>query len=180
MSVVAVLGGALGGFDELARLQDVAAVYAVNDAAAEYPGRLAAFVTLHPEKLPAWLDKRRSAGLPEPDAVVAHEMKPRVTEAVDYRWPGMTGSGSSGLFAVKVALEKTSLPIVLCGVPMTPAGTHYENSSFRSECHAFTDAWRIALPYLRERVRSSSGWTAELLGTYHPAGGTPAFTSERL
>lgn len=168
MSIAAVLGGARGGFDELAALRDVAAVFAVNDAAAEYPGPLAAFVTLHHEKLPLWLAHRRAAGFPEPDEIIAHEDAPNVTRVVDYRWPGMNASGSSGLFAVKIALEQTELPVVLCGVPMDAAGTHYAQSTFANDVGAFRDAWNIALPRLKDRVRSMSGWTAELLGRHDP------------
>lgn len=185
MRVAAVLGGATGGLDELAQLRamvTVDAVFAVNDAAADYDGNLAAFVTLHPEHLPRWLGARRSAGRIEPYEVVAHEQKPGVTRVVDYMWPGMNASGSSGLFAAKVALEKFD-HVVLCGVPMQAARAHYFNSDPWDEVNGFTDAWRIALPHLAN-VRSMSGWTAELLGKpdiafLHPAGGTPESLAAR-
>lgn len=164
--LAAVLGGAAGGFDQLASLPPCP-VFGVNDAAAEYPGQLAAFVTLHPEKLSMWLDKRRTAGLPELNEVIAHEAHPLVTRVMDYRWPGMNASGSSGLFATKAALEKAER-VALCGVPMTAAGTHYTESTFRNDVGGFLGAWEIALPYLRERVRSFSGWTGELLGKPTP------------
>lgn len=160
--VAAVLGGASGGLAELASVQfDV--VFAVNDAAAEYKGDLAAFVTLHPEKLPQWMTQRRAAGLPEPGEVVAHIEAPHVTRVADYRWPGMNASGSSGLFAVKIALERFDR-VILCGVPMLASRAHYFNSAAWDEVEAFRDAWNIALPHLKN-VRSCSGWTAELLGT---------------
>lgn len=161
MYVAAVLGGAAGGLDELASVPHDA-VIAVNDAAAEYRGPLFAFVTLHPEKLPLWLAKRRALGLPDPDEVIAHEPHPMVTRVADYRFPGMNASGSSGLFAVKIALDWFD-DVVLCGVPMDPVRTHYAESSFRNDAGSFLDAWQIAKPHLT-RVRSCSGWTAELLG----------------
>lgn len=157
--IAAVLGGASGGFDELAALGPVDAVYAVNDAASEYPGELAAFVTLHPEKLHKWLPLR-SAPTGE---VIAHEAHPLVTRAVDYRFPGMNASGSSGLFATKIALEAGADRVVLCGVPMDAVRAHYFDPTAWSEVEAFRDAWHIALPHL-SKVRSMSGWTAELLG----------------
>lgn len=194
MRVAAVLGGAAGGLNELAQLRAMAtvdAVFAINDAACDYDGYLAAFVTLHPEFLldgKAWLTKRRAAGRSEPREVIAHEMKPGVTRVVDYLWPGMNASGSSGLFAAKVALEQFDR-VVLCGVPMQAERAHYFDAAPWHDVNGFTDAWRIALPHLAN-VRSMSGWTAELLGrpdssflrpfVTHPAGGTPVLNSEML
>lgn len=180
--IAAVLGGATGGLDELSTLRHVDGVFAVNDMAVDYPGRLAAFATLHPEKLPRWLADRRAGKLPEPDEIVAHEQHPHVTRVVDYRWPGMTASGSSGLFAVKVALE-TFDRVVLCGVPMNAERAHYFHSAPWRDVGSFRDAWITALPFLKN-VRSLSGWTAELLGFpdhefLHPAGGTPESRTAR-
>jgi hypothetical protein len=166
--IVAVLGSATNGLAELAHLRTLApvsAVYAVNDAAAEYPGDLAAFVTLHPEKLDAWLSIRnRVDNLHKTCEVIAHEAHPRVTRVVDYRWPGMNASGSSGLFAVKVALESQPLPVVLCGVPMDAMRAHYNNTLPWFEVDSFWNAWTVALPHIKDRVRSMSGATAQLLG----------------
>lgn len=187
MSLAAVLGGATNGLAELVHLRTLApvnAVYAVNDAAAEYPGDLAAFVTLHPEKLDAWLSIRnRVDNLHKTCEVIAHEAHPRVTRVVDYRWPGMNASGSSGLFAVKVALESFDR-VVLCGVPMDAMRAHYNNTLPWFEVDSFWPAWEIALPYIKDRVRSMSGATAQLLGMptkefLHPAGGMPVLTAGR-
>lgn len=169
--IAAVLGGANGGLDDLRsfqRLAKVRAVFAVNDAAAEYPGPLAAFVTLHPEKLPVWLERRWALELPAPDEIVAHEAQKGVTRVVDYRWPGMNASGSSGLFAVKVALEAGFDRVVLCGVPMDTSRTRHAMSTFHNDRGSFLDAWKIALPHLRDRVRSFNGWTRDLLGPPTP------------
>lgn len=138
-------------------------MFAVNDAAVDYPGALTAFCTLHPEKLAMWLAARRAAGRPDPADVIAHQRHPLVDEVLDYQWPGMTGSGSSGLFAVKAALLR-GYRVVCCGVPMDGKRTHYSNSTFKSDVNAFRDAWLIAKPRM-QNVRSMSGWTAELLGT---------------
>lgn len=186
--VAAVLGGASGGYEELATLRDMAdvvAVYAVNDAAADYEGELAAFVTLHPEKLPGWLAARRDAGRPEPREVIAHEQKAHVTRVVDYRWPGMTSSGSSGLFAAKIAMETQPYPVVLCGVPMDANRAHYFNFATWNDVNGFFRGWEAAHQFIKDRVRSMSGWTAEFLGRptpefLTPAGGMPVLNSERL
>lgn len=165
MQIAAVLGGASNNMAELATLRrmcDVAAVYAVNDAAVDFPDNLAAFVTLHPEHLPKWLAKRAGLMLPRPREVIGHEAHPDVTHVVDYQWPGMNASGSSGLFAVKVALERFP-KVVLCGVPMEAARAHYFDAAPWAEVDSFWAAWSIALPHL-VNVRSMSGRTAQMLG----------------
>lgn len=179
--IAAVLGGAAGGFEELEYLRTlcrVEAVYAVNDAAADYPGDLAAFVTLHPEKLPHWLSIRaRVDNLHKTCEVVSHEAKPGVTRVVDYRWPGMQASGSSGLFAVKVALERFER-VVCCGIPMDADRNHYFSAEPWYEVGSFWEAWcEQAYMHIKDRVRSMSGRTAQLLGMPTKeflAGGMPA------
>lgn len=170
LGIAVVLGGAAGAFDELSRasqIQPVRYLVAVNDAASHYPGKLDAFVTLHHEKLPGWLGARRTAGLPEPAAVIAHTAHRMVTEVVDYQFPGQTGSGSSGLFATKIALERTALPVVLCGVPMDAERAHFFCAAPWDQVTQFRAAWEWAAKDGRlTRVRSMSGWTAELLGQY--------------
>ncbi|WP_448043800.1 hypothetical protein [Bradyrhizobium liaoningense] len=165
--IAAVLGGATRGLAELETLRTLApvdAVFAVNDAAAAYHHPdLHSFVTLHPEKLPQWLALRANVDkLHKPD-IVAHCEHPLVTQVVDYRWPGMNASGSSGLFAVKVALEKYDR-VVLCGVPMDVMRAHFFDSAPWFDVDSFWDAWHVALPHIKDRVRSMSGRTANLLG----------------
>lgn len=166
--ITVVLGGAAGAWDELvaaSRIAPVRYIFAVNDAAMHYPGRLDVFVTLHPEKLSGWLGARRTAGLPEPGAVIAHAPHALVTEVVDYQWPEQRLSGSSGLFATKVALERTTLPVVLCGVPMDASRAHFFNDQPWTDVDQFRAAW-LSVKLRLARVRSMSGWTADLLGRF--------------
>lgn len=172
IGIAVVLGSAAGNWDELSRASQIAPVrylVAVNDAACHYPGQVDAFVTLHPEKLSGWLGARRTAGLSEPATVIAHTKNQHVTEVEEYQWPEMRAgagkSGSSGLFAVKIALERTALPVVLCGVPLEENRAHFFCDAAWDEVRQFRDAWGLVLPRLT-RVRSMSGWTAELLGQY--------------
>ena len=168
--LAAVLGGAAGAFTELEMLRGMAnvqGVYAVNDAAAQYPGPLEAFVTLHPEKLPEWRPLRSNVDSSHKCEYVAHSEHPLVTRVADYRWPGMNASGSSGLFAVKVALEKYDR-VVCCGVPMDASRAHFFDSRPWVDVDSFWQAWLAALPYIATRVRSMSGRTAELLGRPTP------------
>lgn len=166
MTLAAVLGGAAGGMAELENLRTFAhvnAVYAVNDAAAEYPGELEAFVTLHPEKLNHWLTIRRHIDGQRTKEVIAHEMGFGVTRVSDYHWPNMTSSGSSGLFAVKVALEKFD-KVVLCGVPMDAKRAHFFSPDPWFEVDSFWSAWETSMQFIEKRVRSMSGRTRDLLG----------------
>lgn len=171
IGIAVVLGSAKGNWDELSRASQIAPVrylVAVNDAACHYPGQVDAFVTLHPEKISGWLGARRTAGLPEPRTVIAHTANPHVTEVAEYQWPEMRAaskSGSSGLFAVKIALVRTALPVVLCGVPLDGDRAHFFCDAAWDQVTQFRDAWGLVLPRL-SRVRSMSGWTATLLGEF--------------
>lgn len=168
MRVALVLGGASCVWDDAAAAMPFCepdAVYAANDIGARWAGLLAVWATLHPEKMAGWRAERAGRGFPEAIEHVGHEMgNPGIDRAANYLWPGMNASGSSGLFAVKVALEAGFDRIILAGVPMQAAGAHFFNPAEWAEVGSFTEAWRIALPRIQGRVKSMSGWTAELLG----------------
>ena len=167
MLTALVLGGAATVWDDAAAALDMfdpGMVLAVNDIAARWTGQVDYLVTLHPEKLPMWQAQRLRRGMNGP-ATVAHE--PPADVVMDYRFPGMNASGSSGLFAVKVALEAGADRVVLAGVPMTPT-PHFFDAGHWGERESFAGAWEIALPHIAGRVRSLSGWTRELLGAPTP------------
>lgn len=88
-----------------------------------------------------------------------------VTDCVEAKFlPHQFVSGSSGLFAVKVALIDLGYEdVVLCGVPMT-ATPHFDDNVPWPEVDLFKLGWEQALPQIDGRVRSMSGWTRELLG----------------
>lgn len=166
-------------WDDLAqarRLAEFNAVIAVNDAGAAHEGELDVWATLHAEKLPGWVRQRAENGFPPARAIAAHagnseQGNPRsypVDHIIDYCWPGMNASGSSGLFAVKVAIELGFDRIVLCGVPMRAADAHFFDSQPWGEVESFTAAWPVALPFIADKTRSMSGWTQELLGAPTP------------
>jgi hypothetical protein len=78
----------------------------------------------------------------------------------------MNASGSSGLFAVKVALEAGAERVVLAGVPLVASARHVERPVGPwHERDSFVDAWHIAEPHIAGRVKSMSGWTREFLGS---------------
>src|SRR5690606_1278796 len=106
--VALCLGGADGVQDEWEAAQGLATfdyVVACNDVGTIWPGRLDAWVTLHPEYLPRWIEQRRANGYRDAARYLAHgDYLPDWMELVEFRFPGQSNSGSSGLFAAKVAL----------------------------------------------------------------------------
>ena len=156
-----VLGGAASVFDDAERVLEMAefdAVIATNDAGAHWSGRLDQWATLHPEKLPRWERDRRTRGYPGGYVRWSHAEKPHIDRVtMDWR-------GSSGLFAVKVALELRFDRVVLCGVPMAADGAHFFDAAEWAACRGYLNAWNTRHKELAGRVRSMSGWTARLLG----------------
>lgn len=153
------------------------AVLCVNDVGTVYEDPIQYWCTLHPEKFHKWQSLRAENGFNtdyqawsyEPNSPLeTREVKPRIDKWTDYRYPGTDGSGSSGLFAVKVAQEQGFNRIVLAGVPMKGTEAHFFDDKPWSERDQFLVAWEIAKPFLRDTVRSMSGWTRKLLGAPTP------------
>lgn len=171
MRTAIVLGG--GGtvwadVEQALSLGRYAEVWACNDVAAVWPGRLDGAVSLHPDKLPGWLAQRAKAGLPAPRKVFGQLTTtlvriPKGVELIEDKFPGQTRCGSSGLFALKAALDHCDRA-VLCGVPMEPRGAHFFHPAEWWAAHHYRTAWEEALPEIKDRARSLSGWTRELLG----------------
>lgn len=164
-----VLGGARCVWEDLSEAQKLFSpdgVVCVNDIGVDYPERVDFWCTLHPEKFEHWQSLRARKARNMDFIAYAHEPRDgvRIDKITDYRYPGMTSSGSSGLLAVKVAQEEGFERIVLCGVPMSFQGHYFEGASVSwDDKDSFAPAWEIALPRLGN-VRSMSGWTRELLG----------------
>lgn len=148
----------LGGGDTL--WNDIAAlpfdinsrtIIAVNDAIKHYKGRIDYAVSLHPEKLKGWVNK--------PCTVISHK---RVHGAPINRVVPELWGGSSGLYAVQIALKELGAEeVILCGVPITPT-PHFWGETW-SDAEKYRKAW-IKNKNELAKVRSMSGWTAELLG----------------
>jgi len=164
-----ILGGAACVWDDLARAErlcDVDCVIAINDAGASHNGHLDHWVSLHPEKFQVWMDRRNRRRLPPPGTVWFHR---GVGEREVRRFGGEFQStedwgGSSGLFAVKVALEQGASHVILCGVPMDPEQGHYFDEKPWKDGRRYHAAWEKRREEMADRVRSMSGWTARLLG----------------
>lgn len=129
------------------------------------------WITLHPEYMDNYRAQRRERGLPDCYEIIAppinevgtHWQHP-ADRRVSYRWPGMSSSGSSGLYAAKVALDDGCDGVVLAGIPMIREGNHFTRGKPWVQRDCFMDGWAQALPVIKGKVRSISGWTAETLG----------------
>lgn len=169
-----MLGGAACVWNDAAAALDLFApdlVVAANDIGARWVGLIDAWVTLHPEKMERWRAARERRGLPPAREHIGHFGRfedPGIDRRIDHLWPGTT-SGSSGLFAAKVALELGADRVVLAGVPLTVDGAHFFDPRPWTDRAGFVRGWQTALPHIKDRVRSLSGWTRELLGAPTPA-----------
>lgn len=171
-----VLGGADCLEADLAAYQgDIDGVVACNIGGVVWPGDLDAWVTLHANQWVNnrhnWLLDRASRGYPSPLALYTHQMPDPKFEAegiklTDYHFPEIGKSGSSGMFALKVALVDLGFDnAVLCGMPMDerPHALDREKLPWNSYQN-FRGIWADMPDAYCERTRSMSGWTKTLLG----------------
>ena len=177
-----VLGGADCLWDDIeAYTGPVDAVVACNDAGYAWSGGLAAWVTLHPlnwtRPKDAWLARREANGYP-PAPLYTHDLRhaPEGAIKTPYCFPGQEHSGSSGMFAAKVALADLGFDrVILCGIPMSPmkhiTGAdhwHTQPNGHGKKVSALPDRylkrWRDVPAEFTGRIRSMSGATRDLFG----------------
>jgi hypothetical protein len=147
-----------------------AAIIATNAAGVYYPGHVDHWVTLHPEwwlglpdSMPGWMDQRRIRGgnldaVRWSDRGLPHWAQWNV-DRITPRW-----RGTSGLLAVKVAVELGFPRIVLCGIPMEDRGHFDEPAKGFAGATTFQTEWRQVMHHFDGRVRSMSGWTRKVHG----------------
>lgn len=140
---------------------------AINKSIEDFPGSIDIAASLHPEKMGDWLDIRETREYSAPKLVVGHRDSKYINKVIDYKWPEMSYSGSSGLYAVKIALDYLKADrIILAGVPMTSAAHYYKKPGSLWGAHIdYWGAWNEVLPRIKDCVRSYSGKTRELLGS---------------
>lgn len=168
MTVALCLGGAHGAQGDWSQAMTLGRydyVVACNDIGAIWPGQLDAWVTLHPEKMAGWRLSRQRNGFPEARRHLAHDdYLADGIELVEFRFPGQAASGSSGLFAAKVALcDLKADRAVLAGIPLD-RGPHFFDQIDWPNASEFIPTWKSLQPSILSRLRSMSGWTANFLG----------------
>lgn len=175
MRAALVLGGAGNVWDDVdaaLSLGEFAGVVACNDVGASWPGHLDAWVSLHAEKFGIWATQRTAAGYPPAGVILAHNeqcgrkgLPLCVSGRTEFRFPGQRETGSSGLFALKVALVDMGFDkAVLCGVPMDAAPGHFFDPAAWRGAVSHRRGWHEVLPAIQHKARSMSGWTRDLLG----------------
>lgn len=176
MTTALVLGGGACVWSDVEAalsLGEFDGVVTCNDVTAAWPGPIDACASLHASSWPRWIAQRDRRGYPRPGRIFGHdgatgtikgELAP-LAEFTPYKFPGQDRTGSSGLFALKVALIDLGFDrAALCGVPMTVAERHFFDPKEWRGALSHRKGWEQALPQIKGRARSMSGWTAELLG----------------
>lgn len=152
---VLIIGSSASVRADLGRIQrsDFDSVIGVNQAAIEF-GPVDFHITLHPDQF-----AYRKAG-----RMVSYRNELGVDEVFDWRWPQIkNNSGSSGLYAVKYALDRLNADyIVLAGIGMDES-PHFDGRPWK-DFSRYRKAWPAVLPAIKGKVYSLSGWTAKLLG----------------
>lgn len=188
-----VVGCARSVWDEVDAAQKLTkfdAVYCVKQAGIHWPGKFQVWATLHPEYMCGenerginYIAERKALGLPDGYEIVSpldgevgsHAGKCKQSRKVTYRWPGMNASASSGIYAAKIALDDGFERVVLAGIPFNSNAGHFLPSTRNVNNEVRGKVWNqqenflpgllIAKKYMAGKVRSMSGYTAEILGS---------------
>ncbi len=168
---VLVIGGSNRVWDEVDEaksITDFDSIVCVNVSGTVFVGRVDHWVSFHTLLLPKWIERRAQAQLPPALNYWTSDYKGKgrpKTEVAGFPLKQIRcDGGSSGLIATKVALHIGGTHVILAGIPMDADRAHFDSEAPWKEATAYREAWLASLPGLKDRVRSMSGWTAELLG----------------
>lgn len=131
------------------------------DSVEKYLDHAVYFATYHTSDIGPAFDRRKAAGGNTDYMIIAHQ--PHIDNAtgqdlVDLIIPFEPPTGSSALLGVLAGVKLGYEKIILCGCPLT--GTNdkeYDYANFRA-------GWTAKLAVIKDKARSMSGWTMELLG----------------
>ena len=171
MKSALILGGAACVWEDMEAAQALGhydATIAINDVLEYYDGEIDYAVSLHPQKYAEWMKERDRKDFSTPKCFVAYTgfhsaNAHKIDLIIPFLWPGQAKSGSSGLFAVKVAIDQGFKKIVLCGIPMD-LRPHFFSAKEWTASDGFWKAWPAMADHFKTETRSMSGRTQELLG----------------
>lgn len=137
-------------------------VVCVNDAIKVCPVKPVAFCTIHSVGVPSRFIP------PAMDTSGVKMFTHRPVHGFDSRVVRAKWQGTSGLYGVQIALDELGFAgVILAGVPMDAgAGTNYGRETWADDefVAKMRPEWLRAMPTLKDRTRSMSGWTRALLG----------------
>jgi hypothetical protein len=166
MTLALVVGGARCVWDDAVEVYRRATpdlVIVANDMIPRWPFPLDHAVTLHPQKLPGWLNARLAIGRDRPRVVWSHCREANV-DRVTADW-----QGSSALLALKIALvELKADAAVLAGVPLDRSPHFIRSTGEWTDAHTFVAGWRARQKEVEPRTRSMSGWPRTMFGEPTP------------
>jgi len=131
------------------------------DSVEKIPWPAQYFATYHTSDIEPAFERRKAAGGNTDYMIIAHQQhieKPTGRELVDLIIPCEPPSGSSALLGVLAGIKLGHEKIIVCGCPLM--GKHdkqYDYANFRA-------GWTAKLAMIKDKTRSMSGWTQELLG----------------
>lgn len=163
-----VLGTAPSMWDDLAAAPAGWDVIAVNGAGFLYLKPIVMWCSVHGKYMHEWIAKREAAGA-SMDFRAFGNFGKRDNPGRIEQWNRPNGNGSSGLFAVLIALEHGYDKLVLCGVPLEGDQRHgYKDDpgvvKATTDYKHYRGGWLMRRDYLIRHVRSMSGWTRETFG----------------
>lgn len=174
MRTAIVVGSGACVWDDLDKIEaaNIKGEYiVVNDMGIHWQKEAFAWASLHGENFPLWSDRRRREGLPQIMRLITGksagdwEQVQKLAEVYEAKFEGQVVGGSSGHFAVKIALEDLGFDrVILAGIPMTITNAHFNDTRPWDECPGFLEGWRQSMPHIKGRVFSYSGWTRHMLG----------------
>lgn len=171
MRPLLIIGSAACLWDDLTALGDwLGEIMAVNRAGAHHEGHLDHWVSLHPDQLGRFMAERAQRGGNLDCTTWSRSEADDV--GIDHVVTDLEQSGSSGLFAVRIALQRLGHQrVVLAGIPMDNGPHFYDGPRLSGPPFVpYRPTWRLAAKVeFHGRVRSLSGWTSELLGRPDPA-----------
>jgi hypothetical protein len=133
------------------------AVYAVNGAGRRYAGKVDVWCSIHADNFATWIESRAALEKAQPvKRIVSTFEHPGVTEVYPIMWYGQRNTGSSGLYAIRHAIDEGATHIVLAGIPLDGSGGWNAGS--------YQTTWSLLGDRLMPVVRSMSGWTRETFG----------------
>lgn len=160
---ILICGGSKDVFKDIEAAKQIIefdAILAINNILAELP-HVDYFASMHPMKVPVWLDERRVRGYPDPKSFWTCKKKP---QPLSIRFETIPNTlGGSAMVAVHVARYLGYDKKILAGCPMQPEQAHYHNKKPWNDFIHYKKVWETDAR-VRHDVRSMSGWTREHLG----------------